>query len=136
MLNAVSVLNPVRVGRRRAGAAPWGAAAVLCALAGCVIYPGPVSASLSGRVVDAETGGPIAGAHLYFGEIAKDEVVSSADGQFSLAEMRKWHTVVMGEDVNGGRMLTVEAPGYPRQTQAVNFSDAKDVVIRLRKAAQ
>jgi len=134
--HAVSAPNPVRARHRRAGATLWGAAAILGVLAGCVIYPGPVSETLSGRVVDAESGGPIAGAHLYFADSPKDEAVSSADGQFALAEMRKWHTVVMGADLNGGRMLIVEAPGYPRQTHAVNFSDAKNVVIRLRKAAQ
>jgi hypothetical protein len=125
-----------RAVRRSIWTALRAAAIVVCLLGGCVTHPGPVSESLAGRVVDADTGEAIAGAHLYLAESPKEQVVSSEDGGFTLAAMRKWQTVLMGVELNGERMLVVEAPDYPKQTQAVNFSDPKGLVIRLRKTTR
>jgi hypothetical protein len=101
-----------------------------------VIHPGPISERLAGQVVDADTGEPIVGAHLAFADNPQEEVVSSVDGQFTLAAIRKWQTVVMGADLNSARTLVVDAPSYERLRVGVKLEGATNLVVRLHKAVR
>jgi hypothetical protein len=112
------------------------ALSVMCLLAGCVIHPGPISETLSGQVVDAGTGEPIAGAHLNFIDSPKEGVTSSADGQFTLSGTRRWQTVVMGADLNSARTLVAEAPSYERVRLSAKLEGSTNLVVRMHKVAK
>lgn len=118
------------------GFAGWFRAAVLCLLAGCVTHPGTVSETLSGQVVDADTGDPIRGARLHLADVPGKDAVSSEDGQFTLDATRQWPTVLLGKDLNSGRVLVVEAASYDRLKVDVKLGDAKDLLLRLHRAAR
>jgi len=120
----------------RVRAVVLGGTASMLLLTGCVIHPGPVLQSLSGQVIDADTGRPITGAHLHFADRPEEEVVSSADGAFTLEAVRKWQTVVMGADLNGRRMLIVEAPSYEGLKVAVKLESSTSLTVRLHKVAK
>src|SRR5215470_4046975 len=69
--------------------------------------------AISGRVLDAATGGPLRGASIWAGPI---EVVTDADGRFTTAP------------VEAGSTVWVKTPGYERKKLV---ADATDVTVKL-----
>ena len=109
---------------------------MLCLLAGCVIHPGTVSETLSGQVVDADTGEPIRGARLHLADVPGKDAISSEDGQFTLEATRQWPTVVLGKDLNGERVLVVEAAAYNSLRTDVKLEAATNLLLQLQRAAR
>jgi len=118
---------------RRAG---WFGAMLLCLLAGCVTHPGTVPEKLSGQVVDADTGEPIRGARLHLADVPGKDAVSSEDGQFTLDATRQWPTVLLGKNLNSGRVLVVEAASYASLKVDVKLGEATDLLLRMHRAAR
>ena len=116
--------------------AGWFGAIVLCVLAGCVTHPGTVPETLSGQVVDADTGDPIRGARLHLADVPGKDAVSTEDGQFTLEATRQWPTVFLGKDLNSGRVLIVDAPSYDPLKVDVKLGQATDLMLRMHKAAR
>ena len=112
------------------------AAAALCLLAACVTHPGTVPETLSGQVVDADTGDPIRGARLHLADVPGKDAVSSEDGQFALDATRQWPTVFLGKDLNSGRVLVVEAPSYDPLKADVKLGDATNLLLRMHRATR
>ena len=109
---------------------------LLCLVAGCVSHPGTVPETLSGQVVDADTGDPIRGARLHLADVPEKDAVSSDDGQFTLGATRRWPTVVLGKDLNTGRVLVVEAASYDPLKVDVKLGAATDLLLRMHRAAR
>lgn len=118
---------------RRAG---WFGAMLLCLLAGCVTHPGTVPQTLSGQVVDADTGDPIRGARLHLADVPGKDTISSENGQFTLDATRRWPTVLLGKDLNSARVLVVDAPSYDPLKVDVKLGEATDLVLRMHRAAR
>jgi len=116
--------------------AAWFGAMLLCLVAGCVSHPGTVPETLSGQVVDADTGDPIRGARLHLADVPEKDAVSSDDGQFTLGATRRWPTVVLGKDLNTGRVLVVEAASYDPLKVDVKLGAATDLLLRMHRAAR
>jgi len=116
--------------------AGWVGAAALCLLAGCVTHPGTVPETLSGQVVDADTGDPIRGARLHLADVPGKEAVSSEDGQFTLDTTRQWPTVFLGKDLNSRRVLVVDAASYDPLKVDVKLGEATDLLLRMHRAAR
>lgn len=111
-------------------------AILLCLLAGCVTHPGTVPETLSGQVVDADTGDPIRGARLHLADVPGKVAISSEDGQFTLETTRQWPTVFMGKDLNSGRVLVVDAASYDPLKADVKLGEATDLLLRMHRAAR
>lgn len=109
------------------------AAAAACGLAGCVIHPGTVPETVSGQVVDADTGEPIGGARLHLEDFPANDAVSSGDGQFTLDTTRQWQTIVLGKDLNGARVLVVEATAYDTLRTDVKLDAAQNLLVQLHR---
>ena len=116
--------------------AGWVGAAALCLLAGCVTHPGTVPETLSGQVVDADTGDPIRGARLHLADVPDKDAISSENGQFTLDATRRWPTVLLGKDLNSGRTLVVEAASYASLKVDVKLGEATDLVLRMHRTAR
>lgn len=112
-----------------------GLAAVL-ALGGCVLYPAPITETISGSVTDADTNAPIAAARIYLAEFPEHETFTAPDGHFALSATRKWKFVLVGSDMNPGRSVVVEAPQYTSQTRVVTLGTSKENSFQLHRAAK
>lgn len=118
---------------RRAGG--FGAI-LLCLLAGCVTHPGTVPETLSGQVVDADTGDPIRDARLHLADVPGKVAISSENGQFTLDATRQWPTVFLGKDLNSERVLIVDAASYDPLKVDVKLGEATDLLLRMHRATR
>lgn len=74
--------------------------------------------TLQGKVVDAQSGKPVAAAHVYIVQ-GEEEVFTSANGEFSLKTWQKYPVTV-----------TVEHKGYKKQSVQFN-AETKQLIISL-----
>lgn len=90
-----------RIGKDRAakgivpaGKSLAGGLALALLLPGCIALPIPHTVvehgAIRGRVVDDETGRPIAGVKLFLDDDAAPEAISDGDGHFEIAEHERW----------------------------------------------
>src|SRR5437762_2591983 len=78
----------------------------------CVPLPLELTPEVSGKVVDARTGQPIAGARAYLADFPTDGAESALNGQFRIKPIQRWQVVPIGGDLRSGYVLVVEAAGY------------------------
>jgi len=84
---------------------------LLATQAACVPLSLELTSEISGKVVDARTGQPVAGARTYL-EAFPTEGTESALGQFHIKPIKRWQLVPIGGDLRSGYILVVEASGY------------------------
>src|SRR5437899_12665071 len=90
-------------------------------LAGCLLpIPAPENPHVAGRVLDATTKRPIAGATLQFEHYQDQPVVTPAEGRFDIPMVSRVTVVLMpSADFNAHwPHLMVRAPGYETQSIA------------------
>jgi len=88
---------------------------LLCAaLTSCVPYHYIAAPHTYGKVVDKQSGEPVAGARVYFKEYPTAAVFTNYDGTFDMPQRKKWIAVPLGPfDAAPPRLtLVVEAEGY------------------------
>jgi hypothetical protein len=99
---------------------------VALALGGCLV-PLPVAENphVAGRVLDATTKRPIAGATLQFERFQDQPLMTAADGRFDIPEIQRVKLVPMpsADFYSGSRYLLVHAPGY--QSARLAYSNYK-----------
>jgi len=85
---------------------------------------------IDGRVVDASTGGAIAGARLSYRDFGA-VVTTDVDGGFKLGPVQRWGLVILASDVfTPARTIDIDAIGYkPRQVTV--FGSHHAYTIRL-----
>src|SRR5438067_5769416 len=97
--------------------------AFLCA--GCIPYHFTMRPGASGRVLDARTGVPVAGAGVSVAPVRGDDPVGTAttatDGSFRVPPRRQWGVYIVPGDVFPCRFtLSVQHDGY--QQAVVQFA--------------
>ena len=113
-------------------------AGVLITNVGCIVLPIPNTrvegSGLKSRVVDADSGRPVAGARVFSTYDDRNATVDAA-GRFELPPHVQWHFGYLagvldypiwpftGDVLLPGCSVRVEAPGYPTAEYAVNGYD-------------
>lgn len=106
-------------------------------LAGCVPYPDQQTSQLSGKVVDAVTQEPIAGAMLTYQEFPECVAKTLPDGSFELPAVKKWRLRAPFFDHINEATLVVTAPNYSSYTENVEaWNGRRETRIIGLKAAQ
>jgi hypothetical protein len=90
-----------------------------------------MTSAVSGKVIDAQNGRPVAGARIYFSEFPKDAVISSEDGKFLIRPIRKWQIAVIGTDLRPNYTLMTEAKSYRPASLNWYVGDDREQVIKL-----
>lgn len=80
-----------------------------------------VTPSVSGTVIDALSGKPIAGASVHIEEFPEKTAITKQDGQFFIAAIREWE-VLSPPEFGGDRR-----PAYRLIATAQNFEDGSRI---------
>jgi hypothetical protein len=110
-------------------------ASVLFGIVACVPGYHIVSKDITGRVVDASTGMPIANARVYLMDVPEAMTRSVSNGSFHVASVRKWSAPPLGSDVRPAYRLVIEAQGYHSEYRRYDVGDDRPYVIELVPAA-
>jgi hypothetical protein len=108
---------------------------VLLGIVACVPGYHMVSKDITGLVVDAITGVPIANAHIYLKDVPKAMTRSVSNGSFHIASVREWTAPPLGSDVRPSYRLVVEAQGYHSEYRRYDVGDDRPYVVKLVPAA-
>jgi len=94
---------------------------------GCLVLPGcipwhmRVTPSVSGVVIDAFSGNPVAGASVHIEEFPEKTTITKQDGQFFIAAIREWE-VLSPSEFSGDRR-----PAYRLIATAKDFEDGSRI---------
>lgn len=110
-------------------------------LQGCVAWPYRTTPIVTGRVIDADTGKPIAGADVGFQRHAAVSTRTREDGTFRLMSDHKWGPafIIPAEFTPCGGTLQVSAPGYATFEKDVGshvYGPIELSELRLKKAVE
>lgn len=103
-----------------------------CPLTGCIPDRFTSMPGVSGRVTDARTSRPVAGAKVTFANVSSSTTVATAaDGRFLIAPQREWGAICLLFPTDRFLVpapLTVEAPGYtPFSRKLSRYSSGSSV---------
>jgi len=105
--------------------------AACLALHGCVSQLDPRQGpEVSGRVVSARTGVPLA-ARVYYQDAAHEVVVAGGDGRFKFPSVRKSYSEMVGLDRMPVRWLVVEAKAHKQAMRKVDQGAPGVLLIEL-----
>ena len=101
-------------------------AVVLC---GCVPYPLQTTPQVTGRVADATTKQPVAGARIQYEKYPELDATTDADGRFDFASTSKWRMVPLGPLDRPDPNVRIEAPGYQPAVSHVPIYPRKEPYV-------
>lgn len=108
---------------------------LLPALCACAPAPLAETTFIFGRVLDATTKLPIAGATLRYEDFPERVVQTTENGRFEFPSIVRWQIAALGTDLKPVHRLVIDAQHYYSTTTAIYSGDDTEKVIYLRPLA-
>jgi len=106
--------------------------------AGCVPAYMRMSPSVSGVVVNAKDGTPVADAKVYLNQFPSRGTQSGADGHYTIPAIRRWTLWTPGElmhERKPGYLIVADAPGYFQGQKTWDLDDTSPQTIKMSRKA-
>jgi hypothetical protein len=108
---------------------------VLFGIVACVPGYRVESKDITGQIVDASTGIPIANARVYLMDVPEAVTRSVSNGSFHIASVRKWSAPLLGSDLRPTHRLVIVAQGYHSEHRIYDVGYDLPYVVKLVPSA-